>query len=232
MSVEQSSWEAWSHPEDPDKAYFSYYDKGAVLGLLFDLQLRHATGGQASTDTVFRKLWQAWRDTGLGLTPAELEQTFIDQAGTGADELRRMFTDYVHGTAELDYDRYLAHAGYRLERKRDRVGPWIGASVMPGGEAMRVRWVEHDGPGDRGGLADGDLLRAIDGHPVDASNYEKILSGLELGKPHAFTLERTGRTLELEIEPIESGPESFRIVNLPEVSAEQLYLREQWLALR
>lgn len=238
MSVEQSSWEAWSQPEDPDKAYFSYYDKGAVIGLLFDLHLRHATSGQASTDTVFRKLWQAWRDTGLGLTPAELEQAFIDQAGTGADELRQMFIDYVHGTAALDYDRYLAHAGYRLERKREKVGPWIGASIflqpgpVPGSEGMRVRWVEHDGPGDRGGLADGDLLRSIDGHPIDMNNYEKILAGLELGKPHTFTVERTGRTLALEIEPIESGPESFKIVDLPEVSAQQLYLREQWLELR
>jgi predicted metalloprotease with PDZ domain len=234
MSVEQSSWEAWAQPEDPDKAYFSYYDKGAVLGLLFDLQLRHATSGQASTDTVFRELWQAWRDTGLGLAPAELEQAFIDQAGTEADELRRMFTDYVHGTAELDYDRYLAYAGYRLERRRDRVGPWIGATpiLAPASEAMRIRCVEHDGPGDRGGLADGDFLRAVDGHPVDVTNYEKILAGLELGKSHTFTVERTGRTLQLKIEPIESGPETFKIVSLPEVSAEQLYLREQWLGLR
>jgi predicted metalloprotease with PDZ domain len=235
MSVEQSSWEAWAQPEDPDKAYFSYYDKGAVIGLLFDLHLRHATGGQASTDTVFRELWQRWRDTGLGLTPAELEQAFIDQAGPGADELRRMFADYVHGTAELDYDRYLAHAGYRLERKREKLGPWIGvilAAPAPGGDAVVIRCVEHDGPGDRGGLADGDVLRTIDGHPVAPGSYEKILAGLELGKPHTFTVERTGRTLELEVEPIESGAESFKIVSLPEVSAEQQLLREQWLQLQ
>jgi predicted metalloprotease with PDZ domain len=235
MSVEQSSWEAWAQPEDPDKAYFSYYDKGAVIGMLFDLHLRHATNGQASTDTLFRELWQRWRETGLGLTPAELEQAFIDQAGPGADELRRMFTDYVHGTAELDYDRYLAHAGYRLERKRDKVGPWIGATLAPpphGGNAVVIRCVEHDGPGDRGGLADGDVLRSIDGHPLSSGTYEKILAGLELGKPHTFVVERTGRTLTLKIEPIESGPEVFEIVSLPEVSAEQLRLREQWLELR
>jgi hypothetical protein len=95
-----------------------------------------------------------------------------------------------------------------------------------------IRCVEHDGPGDRGGLADGDVLRTIDGHPVSAGSYEKILGGLELGKPHTFTVERTGRTLKLEVEPIESGAESFKIVDLPEVSPEQLLLREQWLQLR
>lgn len=239
MSVEQSSWEAWSQPEDADKSWFSYYDKGAVIGMLFDLHLRGTTGGQASTDTVFRTLWQRWRETGLGLTPAELEQAFVDQAGvkggTGVDELRKMFADYVRGTTPIDYDRYLAHAGYRLERKRDKIGPWIGATVQPpaySGGPMVVRSVEHGGPGDRGGLADGDVLRAIDSHPMTGNNYEKVLSGLELGKKHEFTVERTGRTLKLSIEPIESGPETFKIVSLEEVSAEQMQLREQWLGVR
>jgi predicted metalloprotease with PDZ domain len=232
MSVEQSSWEAWSHPEDPDNSWFSYYDKGAVIGMLFDLHLRATTNGQASTDTVFRALWQRFRATGLGLTPTELEQAFIDQAGADADELRRMFADYVHGVAEIDYDRYLAHAGYKLERKREKLGPWIGATIpMPArtGDPIVVRCVEHGGPGDRGGLADGDVLRIIDGHPVTINNFEKVFLGLELGKPHEFTVERTGRTLKLEIEPIEGGAETFKIVSLPEVSAAQMQLREQWL---
>jgi predicted metalloprotease with PDZ domain len=232
MSVAQSSWEAWSHPEDGDKSYFSYYDKGAVIGMLLDLHLRATTGGQASTDTVFRALWQRFRDTGLGLSPTELEQAFVDQAGAGADELRKMFVDYVNGTVELDYDRYLAHAGYKLERKREKVGPWIGATIHPSGPAggpMVVRSVEHGGPGDLGGLADGDSLRAIDGHPMTGGNFDKVLAGLEIGKPHEFTVERMGRTLTLEIEPVESGLETFKIVSLPEVSAEQMQLRKEWL---
>ncbi len=229
MSVEQSSWEAWSHPEDPDKAWFSYYDKGAVIGMLFDLHLRASTKGQESTDSVFRALWQRWRENGLGLTPTELEQAFVDRAGAGADELRRMYADYVRGVAELDYDRYLAHAGYRLERKREKLGPWIGATLEPG--KLTVRWVEHGGPGDRGGLGDGDVLRAIDGHTIEPGNYEKVLASLSIDESHTFTIERTGRTLELEITPIEGGPEKFRIVDLPEVSAEQMVLRKQWLGL-
>ena len=230
MSVEQSSWEAWAAPEDVDKSWFSYYDKGAVIGMLFDLHLRASTSGQASTDTVFQALWQRWRENGLGLTPTELEQAFLDQAGPGADELRQMFNDYVRGVAELDYDRYLAHAGYKLERKREKVGPWIGAVLEHG--QLRVRSVEHDGPGDRGGLGDGDVLRAIDGQVIEAGNYERVLASLSIDKKHTFTVERTGRTLELEITPIESGAERFRIVDLPDVSAEQTLLRKQWLGLQ
>jgi predicted metalloprotease with PDZ domain len=232
ISVEQSSWDTWAPPDDRDKAYYSYYDKGAVLGMLFDLHLRHATGELASTDSVFRALWKQWRETGLGLTPAQLEQAFVEQAGPGADELRKMFADYVRGTAPLDYDRYLAHAGYRLLRQLDHPGPWIGASVERQGEQLRVRLVEHDGPGDRGGLADGDVIRAIDGRHVGPDAYAKALASLALDQPHTFTVERNARTLTLSITPIEGGETRYEIVELDDVTPEQLALRKRWLGLR
>src|SRR5690606_15433015 len=109
--------------------------------------------------------------------------------------------------------RYLAHVGYRLERKRDPLGPWIGATTQAGGGAVRVRSVMHDGPGDRGGLADGDVIRAIDGQLIrDERDYSRALGACTLGEAHAFTIERTGRTLELRVAPIESGDERFEIV--------------------
>jgi predicted metalloprotease with PDZ domain len=231
MSVEQSSWETWARPDDYAKAYFSYYDKGAAIGMILDLALRHASKGQASTDTVYRELWQRWRETGLGLTPEQLEQAFIDQAGAGADEIRQIFTDYVHGLEELDYDRYLAHAGYRLERSLRHHGPWIGVDVRRAHGEVHAQLVTHDGPGDRGGLADGDRIQAIDDHVITADNYGEILANLELGQAHTFTVERTGRVLELEVEPIEGGDERFEIVELDEVSAEQALLRKEWLGL-
>ncbi|KIG15139.1 hypothetical protein DB30_05839 [Enhygromyxa salina] len=231
MSVEQSSWETWSKPDDYDKAYFSYYDKGAVIGMLFDLHLRKSSQGLASTDTVFRELWKRWRETGLGLSPQQLEQAFIDQAGTGADELRQMFNDYVRGTTELDYDRYLAHAGYRLERKIKQLGPWIGVDIDRRGSTLIARNVEHGGPADLGGVADGDELSQINGRPIDAGNYDKALRALELGEPCTLTVTRTGRVLDLKVTPIEGGDPSFQIVELANVSPEQLLLRNEWLGL-
>ena len=229
MSVEQSSWETWAKPDDPSNAYFSYYDKGAMIGMLLDLHLRAATSGRASTDTVFRELWRRWRDTGLGLTAAELEQVFVDQAMLGgqaaADEVRAMFRDYVRGTVELDYDRYLAYAGLRLDRGRTRPGPWIGAEVA----GTEVRNVVHGAPGDAGGLATGDRILAIDGAPVEADGYPRILAALTPDASHGFTVARAGRTLTLNITPIVGGDPKFEIVDVDVVSPEQARLRAAWL---
>jgi len=230
MSVEQSSWETWATPDDSANAYFSYYDKGAMIGLILDLHLRHGTGGQASTDTVFRELWKRWRETGLGLTPAELEQVFIAAAGAGAaaDGVKAIFRDYVRGTVELDYDAYLAHAGYRLRRTIKDEGPWIGAQL--GG--VDVRNVIHGSPGDRGGLANGDKIVAINGQAVDRSNLGRVIASLRVGEGHQFSVERLGRVIALKIVPIVGGDPKFEIVDLEAVSPEQLALRRAWLGLK
>ena len=237
LSVEQSSWETWARPDDGRNAYFSYYDKGMALGMLLDLHLRKVSKGQRSTDTVFQELWQRWRDTGLGLTPAELEQVFVDQAGgedsPGGQEVRAMFRDYVHGTAELDYDRYLAHAGYALERSIvDEGAPWLGIDVRWREGELQVDSVIHGGPADAGGLGSGDVIVAIDDHRIDErSTYDDILAALELGEAATITVSRMGRVLDLQVSPVACRDEDLQIVELEDVSAEQMVLRKAWLGL-
>jgi predicted metalloprotease with PDZ domain len=231
MSVEQSSWETWATPDDGANAYFSYYDKGAMIGMILDLQLRATSQGLASTDTLFRALWQRWRETGLGLTPQELEDAFVEQVAkygdAAVDEIRAIFADYVRGVVELDYDKYLAHAGYRLQRSVKAEGPWIGVELS----GARVRNVLHDAPGDRAGLANGDELVAINGRAVDGSSYARVLESLTVDTPHEFTITRMGRVIDLKVTPVLGGDPVFELVELDDVSAQQRQLRRDWLGL-
>ena len=231
LSVEQSSWETWATPDDRD-AWFSYYDKGMVIGLILDLHLRQASKGQASTDTVFRALWKRWRETGLGLTPEQLEQAFVEALppGEARDETSRIFRDYVHGVVELDYDRYLGLAGYRLERQQKNVGPSIGATFEARQGSLTLTEVERDSPADRGGLGTGDRLKAIDGHALTSSDdWELARKTLVIGEEHVVTIERQGRVIERKIVPIEAGEPALEVVAIPGVDAEQSLLRREWL---
>lgn len=231
LSVEQSSWETWATPDDPS-AYFSYYDKGMMLGVLLDLHLRHASRGQVSVDTVMQALWQRWRSDGLGLTPQQLEQAFVDALppGDARDETARMFRDYVHGIAELDYDRYLAYAGYRLVRREKDVGPWIGAKLESRSGKLEIVAVEHDSPADRAGLGSGDRLVAVGGHTLaKLDDWQDARAALPIGKPGTITVERRGRLIEREIVAIERGDVDLEVVALPELTPEQSLLRREWL---
>ncbi|MFV8749155.1 M61 family metallopeptidase [Nannocystaceae bacterium ST9] len=231
LSVEQSSWETWAKPDD-EQAWFSYYDKGMAIGLILDLHLRACSKGTASTDTVFAELWKRWRETGLGLSPEQLEQVFVEAlpAGPCRDETTAIFRDYVHGVVELDYDRYLALAGYRLDRSQKNVGPWIGVSVTAGREGVVIDDVEFDSPADRGGLGTGDRLRSVDGHAItSAETWQAARAALAIGEAHRIGVERQGRSIEREVVPIERGEPVVEVVPIEGVTAEQSLLRREWL---
>lgn len=231
LSVEQSSWATWAKPDD-DQAWFSYYDKGMAIGMILDLHLRGSSNGQVSTDVVFRELWKRWRETGLGLTPEQLEQAFVDAlpAGEARDETSRIFRDYVHGVVELDFDRYLALAGYRLDRDQKDVGPWIGAAIETHGDHLVLVAVELDSPADQAGLGTGDRLKAIDGHALTSTeHWQQARKALAIGEEHRITVERQGRVIERTIVPIERGEPVLEVVRLEGISAEQSLMRRQWL---
>jgi predicted metalloprotease with PDZ domain len=63
QSVAQASFDAWvkyyRQDENTANATVSYYTKGALVALCFDLTLR--TEGQATLDDVMRALWRAAR---------------------------------------------------------------------------------------------------------------------------------------------------------------------------
>src|SRR5690606_37180950 len=93
--------------------------KGALVGLLLDMEIRRATGGRRSLDDLMRLLWERYgaRDTGFPEDPREGIQALAEEAA--GRSLEGFFDAYVRGTEELDYDGYLATVGLRLGRPRE-----------------------------------------------------------------------------------------------------------------
>ena len=90
----------------------SYYDKGAVVGLLLDLRIRHQTGNARSLDTVMRALYERYyRKLNRGWTGEEFRRVCEDVAG---GSLREIF-EYASTTHPVNYAKYLGYAGLRLE---------------------------------------------------------------------------------------------------------------------
>lgn len=57
------------------------------------------------------------------------------------------------------------------------------------------------------------------------------MRALTIGERARVEVIRAGRTLEVEVVAIEGGPERFEIVELDDVSAEQMVVRKAWLGL-
>ena len=231
MTVEQSSWETWLKPDDAGNSYVDYYTKGMLIGAMLDLEIRRISGGQRSVDPVMRELWARPLRVGTGIGPAELEQIFVAQGGAAGTEISDLFRRYVHGFDEIDYNRHLGLAGYRLETSQSDSGGDIEATIgeRVGDGAAVIELVRAGGPAERAGLSNNDVLVAIDGLKVTAEDAPKQIKAMAGNSKHTFTLLRGPRLLTKTVTPVTSGQTKYKVVSLASVSYEQKLMRQGWL---
>src|ERR1700761_5111810 len=128
QSVAESSFDAWvkyyRQDENASNAIVSYYTKGSLVALAFDLTIRAQTQNRKSLDDVMRLLWQRYgrdffRGKSQGIEEADVEALFAE--ATGAD-LSELFAEGVRGTSDLPLDTLLASFGVTLEADVDPKG--------------------------------------------------------------------------------------------------------------
>ena len=116
QTLAESSFDAWIKSYRPNEnsknAEISYYSKGALIGMLLDLEIMSQTKGAKTFDDVFRDMYQKYyKKLNRGFTEAEFKTELEQTAGIKLDSF---FRDYIHGTVKPDYAKYLAYAGVRL----------------------------------------------------------------------------------------------------------------------
>lgn len=226
MTVEQASWETWAKPEDAGNSYVDYYGKGMLIAAVLDLELRRISGGQRSVDTVMRELWARYQRVGTGLGPGELEQVFVTQGGAAGAEVSDLFRRYVHGFEEIDYNRHLGLAGYRLDVSQVDVG---GDIQVVYGEGAKLELVRPGGPADKAGLANGDVIVAIDGLKMNPNDIPRQIKAMAGGSRHTFTIARGPRVLEKTVSPVAGGTPKYQVMSVPGAAYDQMLLRQGWL---
>ncbi len=117
MSAEEASFDSWIKLYRPDEnsvnSAISYYDKGELLGLLLDLDIRRRTHGAKSLDDVMRYLYDEFYKKGRNYTPADMQKACELMAGASLDQF---FARYVRGRDEFQYNEILTGAGLQLEQ--------------------------------------------------------------------------------------------------------------------
>ena len=117
MSLRQSSYDIWlnffNRAANGNDVRISYYIKGPVMGLLFDIRLRELTQGKKSLDDLMPLLYNRYYlKENRGFTEEEFWTSAEEIAGAPLPLLRK----YVDTTVEIDYDKMLAPAGLRLNK--------------------------------------------------------------------------------------------------------------------
>ena len=138
QSAAESSLYTWNAPPTGGdrNTSISYYDNGAMLGALLDLKIRNGSSNQTSLDGVMRSLYREYyQQKARGFTDAEFRSECERAAGGSLTE----FFDYVSTSREMDYAKYFAFAGLRVETTEEQAaGAYLGANTKTQEEGLSI----------------------------------------------------------------------------------------------
>ncbi|MBV8879701.1 MAG: M61 family metallopeptidase [Planctomycetaceae bacterium] len=238
QSLSESSFDTWIKLYQPNEnstnCQMSYYEKGELVGMCLDLEIRQRSGNRKSLDDVMRALYRDYGRKGDGFPEGEFKRTCEKIAGN----LDRFFRDLVDGVADIPWNRYLGYAGVEYQkdaRKPDdgeaprKARAWLGISSVKAGGALSIASVVEDGPAWTSGLSPKDELIAIDGIKVPADDFERRLEEYDPGDRAKFSIFRNGYLREI---PVTFGAKenvtwSIRRVKAPSALQKKIY--EGWL---
>lgn len=229
QSAEESSLDTWLDKYDyydRPEVSISYYNKGQILGVLLDLEIRDATDNRKSLDDVFRAMDDDY---------AHHNRFYNDSAGVEEEaekvsgrSLKDFFAKCVAGTDGVPYDDFLHIAGltatkqqqaiadFGFEVSRARSGPLQVADVTPGSEAQKV------------GLQTGDVLLKLDGQPFPRFAQRWLLSHAP-GDKVKLQIERNGSQREISLTLGKRTIESYAISEMPAATPKQKRIRDGML---
>ncbi|UCC73442.1 MAG: M61 family metallopeptidase [Gemmatimonadota bacterium] len=223
-AVEDASLNTWLEPTYVDQYY--YYDKGALLGLLLDIQIRHATENQHSLDDVMTRLYREHYLKGGGFTTED----FIGYVGEfiGQEGASRFYRDYVDGRLPLPYRETLALAGMDF-RTDTIVEPFFGVQLASQRRGrMVVRQVVPGSPAARAGLRVGDELKWVGDVEVNDGDWTDEFHELyaeSIGEPITIVHRRGGEDVRKTVKVGERTRYEHRLEPMAEASAGQIALR-------
>jgi predicted metalloprotease with PDZ domain len=230
QSAEESSVDAWlegnTYYRRPERS-ISYYNKGELLGVILDLEVREVSHGAASLREVLQWMNTHYARQGRFFDGSDGVREAA-QAVTHAD-FSAFFTKYVTGTEELPWDEYFRSVGLRVEgvsstvpdpgfnASRNFDGPMAVSSVTPGSDA------EH------AGLQVGDLIVELQGKPAGQESRQ-VLARLNSGDALSVKV-RGRRGAERELRWKIGGRQelSYELRDLAQITPEQRARRNAWL---
>ena len=236
-SLELASLQAWvdlyrPYEESPNQSV-SYYLKGTLVSLCLDLELRHRSENRRSLDDVVRHLYAAYGVPRRGLGEDEFPAAV--EAATGVD-VRALYDALVRTTEEIDFGRFLAHAGLELREKPKPPGPdddepagYLGIEVEERRGLARIARVLDGGPGRRDGLSPGDEIVAFNNVRVRYDEFASALARFPAGSDLAITVFRRGYLTTVRTTPGTSPPEAYEIVPRAEAGPLEKAVYEGWL---
>ncbi|MDB5022616.1 MAG: family metallopeptidase [Mucilaginibacter sp.] len=232
QTLAEASYDAWIKYYRPNEnsvnTNISYYNKGAVMALVFDLEIINDTHGRYSLDDVMSYMYHTYYKTKKrGYTDEEFKQGLEKFSGKNLDEF---YKKYIYGLADIDYDKYLDYAGYHLtDELAGNDDPSLGILTATNNGKITVSNVGRGTAAWIDGINVNDEIIAVDNNKV--SDMAAILNGKKPGDQITVSVLRDGLPLTLPVTLLKKTQIKYHIDSVPQPTPQQLEVRKKWLRL-
>ena len=246
QTVEESSFDAWTkfykQDENAPNSIVSYYAKGAMVALALDLTIRRDSGGTKSLDDLMRALWQKHGKPDNGVGEADVERLAAEISEL---DLTAFFNHALRSTDDLPLKELLhsVGVGYELlpstgakdeggvkndKQQPSRLKPDLGVLFKSDHSGVRLTAVMDYGPAMEAGLSAGDIVVAIDGIKVSASNFDQLLESLQIGEDVEIYAFRRDELMRFEVVMRPSPPNTCYLWLQQDLTQEQHSGQQSW----
>lgn len=162
------------HCLDSTKAeYGNVYQKGALIGMALDIQLRELSQGAYGIQDLMKNLAKKYGKD-MSFQDEDLFDTITELTYPG---IRAFFTDHVEGGFPIPYLEILAKVGIRFEHKKTEKELSLGHisfSVHEPGNRIAIQGIDQmNAFGQKMGYQEGDIIYKFDDVEIDIENYEE-----------------------------------------------------------
>jgi predicted metalloprotease with PDZ domain len=233
QSVEQSSLDSWyekyslyTRPEES----ISYYDKGQIVGVMLDIEIRDRTENRASLDDVLRALNVEYAQRGRFYNDSDdvraVAESVIRKAAPGANvDLKEFFARYISGTDEIPFSSILERAGLGIRDTGQRRAAFGFTIARDAAGSPVIGSMEMDGEAWRAGLHQGDILISLNGEPI-SRNPDRWLRDHRPEERIAVKVRRGADLMDFSFALGLASEAMYRITELTDASAKQRRIRD------
>lgn len=231
QSATQASYNTWSdgpfgRSDDEVNKTVSVYDKGAILGMLLDFNIRQVTKNKKSLDDVMRKIYNDfYLGKKRGFTEKEFQQVSEEIAGA---QLTEVF-DYTSSTKELDYKKYFAYAGLDINTTPQEVsGAWLGISTRLRNDSLLVTNVEYESPAWKAGVRRNMIILEVNGEKTKTA-LEPMMTAMKEGETMTMQVLQKPTTKSISVQLGKKIEPDFKITKMSNPSPLQKEIFDGWV---
>ncbi len=218
------------------KNFANVYEKGALINMVLDIQLRKWSNGEKGVLWLMKELSKKYGKN----TPFDDGQLIGEIVAMTYPELQTFFDTYIIGETPIDYNTYLAKVGLTTATVEKPTGffldldntPFIDVDPSNDNAVFVRKGIELNSFFKNLGVEGGDIIKSINEAPINLESIRPIIQqsfGWDSEQEVSVVIERAGKEILLKTTAEKPVLNVETIAPQDGATEQQLKLRNAWL---